>query len=153
METTLTIVISEIFLAANSGSVSSLALFDFRTVFDTVDHQILLIWLQTSHHITGSALNWLKSYLEGRSQSVNYGTLTYQSITYQSITCPSNPGVCTRLFAIYLYTSDVFKLSSVVVAAAAAVTVVVVVAAVCCCCCSCCSCCCCCCYYYYYYCY
>ena len=64
-------------MSANAGSVSPLAFLDLSSVFDMVDHQTILMQLQRNHHITDSALNWLKSYLECRSQSVNYETLTF----------------------------------------------------------------------------
>ena len=63
-------------IAADADFVSPMALLDLSAVFDMVDHQIILMRLQTSHHITGYALHLLKSYFEGRSQSVkNYNSI------------------------------------------------------------------------------
>ena len=46
---------------------------NFSTAFDTIDHTILLSHLQTSFDITGLALAWFHSYLEGRRQFVRIG--------------------------------------------------------------------------------
>ena len=76
METALTKVVPYIIMAADAGAV----FLDLSAAFDTVDHKIILMWLQRSHSITGGALNSLKSYLEGRYQSVKYDTLVSPSI-------------------------------------------------------------------------
>ena len=85
-KTALTKVVSDIVMAADASSVSLLALLDLIAAFDTVDHQILLIRLQTSHRIIGGALNWLKNYLEVRCLSVKCGNLTSPSITLSHAT-------------------------------------------------------------------
>ena len=47
-----------------------MVMLDLSAAFDTVHHQKLLDHLYTSFGIRGSALEWLKSYLTGRSQFV-----------------------------------------------------------------------------------
>ena len=48
-----------------------LVLLDLSAAFDTVDHNILLSKLEMTFNIGGMALNWFKSYLECRKQTVN----------------------------------------------------------------------------------
>ena len=50
-----------------------LVLLDLTAAFDTVDHNILVSRLQHLVGISGSALNWFRSYLEGRSMCVRLG--------------------------------------------------------------------------------
>jgi len=54
----------------DSGRVALLALLDVSAAFDSVDHQILLTRLATSYGISGRALAWFCSYLEGRTMRV-----------------------------------------------------------------------------------
>jgi hypothetical protein len=53
-----------------------LALLDQSATFDTVDHAILLDRLEARFGISGSALPWLSSYLNGRRQSVSIGGIS-----------------------------------------------------------------------------
>jgi len=46
---------------------------DLSAAFDTIDHTILIQRLQKRFCISGAALNWIKTYLEGRSQYVKIG--------------------------------------------------------------------------------
>ena len=55
--TEIALTIFDIVMADDAGFISSLALLDLSTAFDTADHQIVPKRLQTSHHITGSDLN------------------------------------------------------------------------------------------------
>ena len=58
------------FLAADSQKVTLLALLDLSAAFDCVDHDILLHRLQSSFGLAGKVLDWLRSFLTGRSQQV-----------------------------------------------------------------------------------
>ena len=69
-ETALTKVVSDIIMTADAGDVTVLALLDLSAAFDTVDHVFLLQRPQTTHHVTGNVLQWFKSYLHGRYESV-----------------------------------------------------------------------------------
>ena len=53
--------------------VTLLVLLDLSAVFDTVNHEILLRRLETTFGITGTAFQWLSSYLGNRSQRVVFG--------------------------------------------------------------------------------
>ena len=48
-------------------------LLNFSSTFDTIDHAILHRRLSSSYGITGKALEWFKSYLKDRTQSVAIG--------------------------------------------------------------------------------
>ena len=50
--------------------MSALVLLDLNVAFDTVDHGTLREVLSRRFGITGSVLEWFKSYLTGRTQTV-----------------------------------------------------------------------------------
>ena len=51
------------------GHASVLDLFDLSSAFDTVDHAIFLEVLQKRFGVTGIALEWYCSYVDGRTQT------------------------------------------------------------------------------------
>ena len=53
---------------------------DLSSAFDTVEHSMLLSRLTTSFAIRGTALEWLGSYLSGRSQRVSLGGNCSESV-------------------------------------------------------------------------
>ena len=65
-ETALSKVVSDIIMADDAGDVTVLALLDLSAAFNAVVHVILLKRLQTTHHVTGNALQWFRSYFHGR---------------------------------------------------------------------------------------
>src|SRR6218665_2207656 len=72
-ETALHSLLSDIYTAMDTSHVTILALFDASSAFDMVDHEILLQRLETSFGLSGSPLNWFRSYLSDRSQMVVLG--------------------------------------------------------------------------------
>jgi len=64
-------VLSDIRDAADSRQVTLLGLLNLSAAFDTVDHDILLVRLESSFSIGGSVLAWLKSFLSDRQQAVS----------------------------------------------------------------------------------
>ena len=63
-------VLSDICLAADSQRFTLLALLGLSAAFDCVDHDILLQSLQPNFGLGGKVLDWLRSFLTGRSQQV-----------------------------------------------------------------------------------
>ena len=103
-ETALAKVSSDIIMATDRDDVLLLALLDLNAAFDTVDHGILLQRLHTSHHINGLALNWFRSYLTGRRESVLYGGDTTSAV-FVEYGVPQGSVLGPLLFI--LYTPDV----------------------------------------------
>ena len=74
-------VLSDALSAADSRQLTLLALLDMSAAFDCVDHVLLLQRLQRSFGLTGSVLQWMTSFLTGRTQQV---TCMEQSATRDS---------------------------------------------------------------------
>ena len=66
-ETALLKISSDMFDAVESGCVTVLVALDLSAAFDTIDHSVLIRRLQHTFGVNGAALDWLKSYLNGRS--------------------------------------------------------------------------------------
>ena len=63
-------VVNDILHDMNRQHVMLLVLLDLSSAFDTVVHDIMIRRLAMSFGITGTALQWLRSYLSGHSQHV-----------------------------------------------------------------------------------
>ena len=62
-ETALLKVVNDLFPSPNKGNISVLALLDFSSAFDTIDHPILVHRLHTDIGFTDTVLQWFSSYL------------------------------------------------------------------------------------------
>ena len=62
-ETALLKAVNDLFLSLNKGNISVLALLDFSSAFDTIDHTILVHRLHTDFGFTDAVLQWFSSYL------------------------------------------------------------------------------------------
>ena len=71
IETALLKVMNDILLNMNKQHVTILVLLDLSAAFYNVDHSILLNRLSSKLGLTGTALDWCRSYLSGRSQRVS----------------------------------------------------------------------------------
>ena len=71
-------VLSDAFVAADTGQATLLGLLDLTAAFDTVDHAMLIERLRLTFGVVDSALHWISalhwmtSYLTGRTQYVRY---------------------------------------------------------------------------------
>jgi len=72
-ETALLKVYSDCVDAIDRGEVTLLGMLDMSAAFDTVDHEILIERLDKTHGVRGVVLQWLKSYLSDRVQTVVCG--------------------------------------------------------------------------------
>ena len=70
-ETALLKVDNDLFLSLNKGNISVLALLDFSSAFDTIDHTILVHRLHTDFGFTDTVLQWFSSYLTDRTHYVS----------------------------------------------------------------------------------
>ena len=70
-ETNLLKVVNDLFLSLNKGNISVLALLDFSSAFDTIDHPILVHRLHTDFGFTDTVLQWFSSYPTDRTHYVS----------------------------------------------------------------------------------
>ena len=75
---------SDVYEAADAGSVTLLGLLDLSAAFDTVDHRILLDRLGHDYGIGGLAIQWIESYLTGHSQFVRFNGVTSRTVPVTS---------------------------------------------------------------------
>ena len=69
-ETDLLKVVNDLFLSLIKGNISVLALLDFSSAFDTIDHPIFVQRLHTDFGFTDTVLQWFSSYLTDRTHYV-----------------------------------------------------------------------------------
>ncbi len=86
-ETALIKIINDIRFNCDTGKISVLVLLDLSAAFDTVDHNILLERLENWVGLSGMALKWFRSYLEGRGYYVSIGE---HKSKWTSMTCGSH---------------------------------------------------------------
>ena len=70
-ETALQKVVNDLFLSLNKGNISALAVLDFSSAFDTIDHPIIVHRLHTDFGFTDTVLQWFSSYLTDRTHYVS----------------------------------------------------------------------------------
>ena len=70
-ETALLRIHNDILQSMDKQCVSLLVLLDLSAAFDTVDHHVLLTILERKYGVTGTVLDWFRSYLSGRTQCVS----------------------------------------------------------------------------------
>ena len=99
-ETALVKVVNNLFLSPNKGNISVLALLDFSSTFDTIDHPILVHCLHADFGFADTVLQWFSSYLTDRTHYISLSN-------HCSAFAPVHSGVhqgsvfCPILFTMY----------------------------------------------------
>ena len=98
---------NDIVQTIDSGKISALVLLDLNAAFDTVDHPVLLQFLQYRFCVRDGALGWIGSYLSNRTQ-------TYQVKDQQSsprlVDCRVPQGSVLGPQGFIAYTEDLAEL-------------------------------------------
>ena len=100
VETATLRVSNDILQAMDQGLLTALVLLDLSSAFDTVDHDLELKQLR-EQGINGSALDWFRSYLDDRTQSVQVGNATSRPVPL-SFSVPQGSVLGPQLFSIYI---------------------------------------------------
>jgi len=100
-------VLCDLLEALDRGDVAVLLLVDLLAAFDTVDHETRLRRLELTFGVSGTALNWLASYLSGRDYFVRLGADSSELL--QVLNGVPQGSVLGPLFFI-LYTADLIEL-------------------------------------------
>jgi len=103
-------VLSDAYAASDAGQVTLLGLLDLIATFDTVDNQILVERLRRTFGVDGSWLDWVISYLTGRTQFVRFNGQT-SGVT--SVSCGVPQGLVLRPTLFVQYAVDVIPLIEV----------------------------------------
>jgi len=99
-ETAVLNVLSDVYAAADVKQVTLLCLLDLSAAFDTVDHDILIRRLQHTYGLHDTVLQWFRSYLTDRSQSVWYNGQMSLSVTIR-FSVPQGSVLGPNLFVLY----------------------------------------------------
>ena len=101
---------NDILLNMNKQHVTLLVLLDLSVAFDTVNHNVLLSRLHSKFGISGTALEWFRSYLNGRSQHIMvHGNLSRSS----NLDFGVPQGSCLGPLLFTIYASKLFDVIKV----------------------------------------
>ena len=93
--------VDDLFLSLNKGSISVLALLDFSSASDTIDHPILVHRLHTVFGFADAVLQWFSSYLTDRTHCVSLSNhCSAFAHVHSGVPQDSVPG--TIIFTMYI---------------------------------------------------
>jgi len=81
--------------------MSALCLLDLTAIFDTVDHELLLLRLECQFGLRGIVLTWFRSYLSGRTFRVILSSSTSSIVLYIVCSVPQGSVLGPLLFVVY----------------------------------------------------
>ena len=100
-ETALLKVFNDLFLSPNNGNISLLAVLDFSSAFDTIDHPILVHRLHTDIGFTDTVLQWFLSYLTDRTHRASLSNRC-SAFTHVHLGIPRVSVLGPMLFSMYI---------------------------------------------------
>ena len=101
VETALVKISDDILRAIDERKAVMIVLLDLTAAFDTIDHATLLQRLRDDFKVDKIALQWFRSYLEGRRQAVNInGTLSPENAVRYGV--PQGSVLGPLLFTLYV---------------------------------------------------
>ena len=103
-ETVVLKVFSDIVDAIANGKIALLSLIYLTAAFDTVDHAILLRRLEVTYGFSSAVLQWLRSYVEDRMQSLQ---LNGSILRTPRVICGLPQGSVLGPLLFTLYTADI----------------------------------------------
>lgn len=101
-ETATVKVLNDLLLAVDKGNEAVLILLDYTAAFDTINHDLLLHRLENDFSITGTVLQWIRSYLMHRTQKVIINDTNSESFP---LICGVPQGSVVGPLLFILYTS------------------------------------------------
>ena len=93
-------VVDDLFLSLDKRSISVVALFDFSSAFDTIDHPILVHRLHTDFGITDTVLHWFSSFL---TDSTHYVSLSNNCSVFAPVHSGVHQGAVLGLIHFTMY--------------------------------------------------
>jgi len=99
-ESAVQLLLHRIYSTSDEGRLMLLVSLDLSAAFDMVEHATLLDRLSCSFGVLGVAYSWIRSYLDGRAQSVRMGSYS-SAVTSCPVGVPQGSVLGPLLFSAY----------------------------------------------------